>query len=387
LLASRLTPFLFVSFLQSFDKSCKAINTKFNAAALLIDESVESDDTGAQPPKFARVNCGHSGGEELCDELEIDTYPTMWLFIDGDRSSPIEYDSEEYDEESLVNFALAHSLPPIQHLKSLNETQKFIRDSHAGKQFIGLVLQSPTDNVTEPVMETVARKLRTRSIVIGSSKVDEVRQHYNVNADAETKLIALVAHPDNSSIVEHVEFKGSLMNASQVTSFLQLHSYPLYGELDDGNLDKYFESGLPTMMIFVNVSDVNKTQELKELVEPLAKELRGQVLIGYMDGCVDSVEIGMCVFLQCFQYSFSDSVEFSDDVSKMGVVGLPGVALRTLEREVLVIRDSDFRRTLFQYFDFSDGVQVPAEQRNYRRVAAKVVFRLASAKAAAAHAE
>uniref|UniRef100_A0A6Q2ZH17 protein disulfide-isomerase n=1 Tax=Esox lucius TaxID=8010 RepID=A0A6Q2ZH17_ESOLU len=266
--------FLLVEFYAPWCGHCQQLEPVYAEAAGLLKTERTVGEGGSVGVSLAKVDATEE--KELAEEFDVGSFPTIKLFMNGDRKNPIDF-----------------------------------TESEAVKVF---------HNVAMEMVDTV----------FGVTTSPEVFQKYEV----KNNRVVLFKKFDEGRADLPVSEEGKL-DQDDLTVFIKNNSLELLIEFNEENADKIFGSKVHThMLLFIN-STMEEQNILLTEFSAVAKDFKGQVLFITIDvmGQVDHV-------LKYFGLSVSDvpavRIINTDTVKKFNLIGqITAATLQTFCQGVL----------------------------------------------------
>ncbi|KAM8878553.1 protein disulfide-isomerase A2 [Spinachia spinachia] len=208
---------------------------------------------------------------ELSTEFDIQGYPVLKLFIDGDRQKPIEFTGKR-TSEGITRWLKRRVGPGAALLDSADSATRFI-ESH------NLTVVGFFDNLESEAVKAfkeLAFDLADTEFALSASP--EVFQKYEVKANS----VVLFKKFDEGRADFLLPEEGQL-NPKNLTAFINQNSLELIIEFSQESAPLIFSSGINLhCLLFIN-SSVESQNALVHQSRPIAKEFRGKMLFVRID--------------------------------------------------------------------------------------------------------
>jgi len=306
-------PFLLVEFYAPWCGHCKRLEPIYSEAAGMLKKEEE--------PLMRLAKVEATEERELAQEFNIQGFPTLKLFVKGDRTQPVPYTGKR-SAAGIVEWMKRRSGPGAAVLDTEDAAAGFI-DAH-NIAVVGF-FQSLESEAAKAFAEVV---MDMANVEFGATSTPEVLQKYSVEADT----VALFKKFDDGR-ADFVLPEGKLDKAN-VTSFIKENSLELIIKFSEETSEGIFTSkaGLHNLL-FIN-SSVEGQSALLEKIKPLAKEFKGKILFILIDVTPDVANV-----LEYFGVANEEVPTariFSKDTAKKYMLGtLTPESLEQLCREVL----------------------------------------------------
>lgn len=238
-----------VEFYAPWCGHCKALAPEWEAAATQLKGKVA----------VAKVDCTKE--QALCQKYEIQGYPTLKLFRNGE-ASPLEVARKA---EPIVAYLKAELEPAITVLKTQGEIDAFLAEHPVAA--IGYFDNDHDDRYT--IFDKLASSLRHSSsfgAVVGSE------------LSPDTKRPGIVFHKnfDDATTTYTGEY-----TSDDIKSWLARQKVPALGEISAETYPVYMGAGRPIGYLFVNPSEDNT--DLFAFVKNAAKKLKDRISVAWID--------------------------------------------------------------------------------------------------------
>ncbi|XP_033986351.1 protein disulfide-isomerase A2 [Trematomus bernacchii] len=257
--------YLLVEFYAPWCGHCKKLEPVYAEAAGKLKEEEEE----AAGIRLAKVDVIEE--KELGDEFEIGSFPTLKLFINGDRKQPLDFSGKK-TAEGMVQWLKRRAGPGVPVLDSADSAAQFI-DSH------NITVVGFFDNLESEeakVFKELAFDFTDSEFAV--SAIPEVFQKYEVKANS----VVLFKKFDDGRADFSLSEEGKL-DKTNLTAFIKENSMELIVPFSQENADKIFGSSIKIHnLLFINSSVKSQTALLDES-RTIAKEFKGKMLFVVLD--------------------------------------------------------------------------------------------------------
>ncbi|KAM4697706.1 protein disulfide-isomerase A2 [Rhinophrynus dorsalis] len=248
--------FLLVEFYAPWCGHCQELAPKYAKAA-------ETLKTQSADIRLAKVDATEQ--KDLSNEFNVNGYPTLKFFKDGNRTGHIDYGGRR-DEDGLVKWMLRRVGPPAEVLDSVSSAEKFA-GSHEFS-VIGFFLDPEDADIK--IFYEVAENAEDFSFAVTHD--EKVFQKFGVTKDT-------VIFTKKSE--EKYEYQGDEelgFDKDELSRFLMLNSMDLLTEYSSETSERIFAAKIPNhLLLFVNKSDDSQLPLIGNF-RNAASEFRGKVL-------------------------------------------------------------------------------------------------------------
>ncbi|XP_033940961.1 LOW QUALITY PROTEIN: protein disulfide-isomerase A2 [Pseudochaenichthys georgianus] len=262
--------YLLVEFYAPWCGHCKKLEPVYAEAAGMLKEEVEEEEGGGGCRiRLAKVDVREE--KELGDEFDIKSFPTLKLFINGDRKQPLDF-SGKRTAEGMVQWLKRRAGPGVPVLDSADSAAQFI-DSH----YINVVgFFDNLESEEAKVFKELALDFTDSEFAV--SAIPEVFQKYEVKANS----VVLFKKFDDRRADFSLSEEGKL-DKKNLTAFIMENSLELIIPFSEENADKIFSSSIKMHnLLFINSSVKSQTALLDEF-RTIAKEFKGKMLFVVLD--------------------------------------------------------------------------------------------------------
>ncbi|XP_054879050.1 protein disulfide-isomerase A2 [Poeciliopsis prolifica] len=254
--------FLLVEFYAPWCGHCKEFEPIYAEAA----EKLKEEETGMRLAKVDAIE-----EKELADEFEVGNFPTLKMFINGDRTQPLDYTGKR-SVVGIIQWMKRRAGPGTSNLDSVDSAAKFI-----GTHNISVVgFFNSLENESAQVFKEVAFDLT--DVEFGVTVTPEVFQKYEVKSDS---VVLFKKFDDGRE--DYVWSEEEKLDKQNLTSFIKENSLELIIPFNPEVADKIFASRIRLhTLIFIN-STVQGQLELVEEAKAVAKGFKGKMLFVLID--------------------------------------------------------------------------------------------------------
>ncbi|KAM6971873.1 protein disulfide-isomerase A2 [Aplochiton taeniatus] len=219
--------------------------------------------------RLAKVDASEE--RELADEFDVDSFPTLKLFVNGDRKNPVNFTGKR-TVKGIIQWLKRRSGPAAVVLESPASATELL-DAH-NVTVVGFF--DSLDSEEAKVFTELAMDMADSTFAVTTSP--EVFKKYEV----KTNTIVLFKKFDDGRADYAVPEDGKLDKES-LTSFIQSNSMELVIPFNEQNADKIFGSKVKThSILFMNSTVESHTAQLDDY-RTVAKEFKGKVLFILID--------------------------------------------------------------------------------------------------------
>ncbi|XP_047431589.1 protein disulfide-isomerase A2 [Mugil cephalus] len=209
--------------------------------------------------------------KELAEEFEVGGYPTLKLFIKGDRKNPIEYTGKR-SVDGIIQWMQRRAGPGAPVLDSVDSAAQFI-DAH-NITVVGF-FKSVESEAAKVLKEAYFDMTDTELAV---TETPEVFQKYEVKADT----VVLFKKFDDGR-AEFVLSEDGKLDKTNLTNFIKKNSLELIIPFSQESADKIFTSDVRLhSLLFIN-STVKSQTSLVDEARVVAKDFKGKMLFIVID--------------------------------------------------------------------------------------------------------
>ncbi|XP_023273166.1 protein disulfide-isomerase-like [Seriola lalandi dorsalis] len=254
--------YVLVEFYAPWCGHCKQLEPQYAEAAgkLKAEESAM---------RLAKVDATEE--RELAEEFEIGGFPSLKLFINGDREQPIDYTGKR-SAEGIIQWLKRRTGPGAAVLDSAQSAAQFI-DAHS-ITVVGFF--DSLESEAAKVFKEVA--FDTTDTEFATTTTPEVFQKYEVKANS----VVLFKKFDDGRADFTLSEEGKL-DKSNLTTFIHENSLELIIPFKQETAEKIFSSSIHLhSLLFIN-STVESQTALVEKSRPVAKGFKGKMLFIVID--------------------------------------------------------------------------------------------------------
>lgn len=253
--------YLLVEFYAPWCGHCKSL-------APIYEEAAGRLKTEEKNMRLAKVDAIEE--KELAEEFEVQGYPSVILFVDGDRKQPKDFKGER-SVEGIIHWMKRQTSPGAPTLDSPASAAEFI-DAHniSVVGFFKDVESEAAKVVDELYFETTAAFAKTSN--------PEVFSKYEVKSD--TVVLFKKFDEGRADLPLTEDFK---LERENLTSFIQENSLELITKFSPEKSQAIFTSSVKThALIFIN-SSVEAQSALLDEARAVAKDFKGKILFILLD--------------------------------------------------------------------------------------------------------
>jgi len=238
-----------VEFYAPWCGHCKALAPEWEKAAASLKGKVP----------IAKVDCTEE--ESLCQDFEVQGYPTLKLFRNGE-SSPLEVARKA---EPIIAFLSAELEPAITLFKNQEEVDSFL----AAHPIVVLGYFDNEHDDRYSTFDQLASKLR-HSTSFGAITSGELAP--------EIKRPSIIFHRNFDEPT--VSYAGEF-TSSELSAWVARQKVPALGEIGQDTYQNYMGSGLPVGYLFINPAEDNTN--ILDGVKEIAKKVKEHVVLAWID--------------------------------------------------------------------------------------------------------
>ncbi|XP_037546224.1 protein disulfide-isomerase A2 [Nematolebias whitei] len=254
--------YLLVEFYAPWCGHCQKLEPVYAEAA----EKLKKDE---QAMRLAKVDASEE--KELSEEFEVSSFPTLKLFIDGDREKPVDFTGKR-SADGIIQWLKRRSGPGAAHLDSVASAEQFI--SAHNISVIGFF--DSLESEEAKLLKEVAFDLTDMEFAMTAAP--EVFQKYEVKSSS----VVLFKKFDDGR-ADFVWSEEKKLDQHNLTAFIKENSLELVISFSQETADKIFTSRiLLHSLLFIN-STVNSHIDLVESFRTVAKEFKGKMLFITID--------------------------------------------------------------------------------------------------------
>ncbi|XP_042341616.1 LOW QUALITY PROTEIN: protein disulfide-isomerase-like [Plectropomus leopardus] len=254
--------YLLVEFYAPWCGHCKQLEPLYAEAAGKLKEE------GAAM-RLAKVDATEE--KELAEEFDIGSFPTLKLFVNGDRKQPVTYTGKR-TAEGIIGWMKRRAGPGAPVLDSVDSAAQFI-DSH-NITVVGFF--DDLESEAAKVFKELALDITDTEFAVSASP--EVFQKYEV----KTSSVVLFKKFDDGRADFSLSEDGKLDKTS-LTTFIKENSLELIIPFSQESAEKIFTSSIHMhSLLFIN-SSVESQKALVDQSRTIAKEFKGKMLFVVID--------------------------------------------------------------------------------------------------------
>ncbi|KAK2918762.1 protein disulfide-isomerase A2 [Channa argus] len=254
--------YLLVEFYAPWCGHCKQLEPVYEEAA----EKLKNEEPDMRLAKVDAIE-----ETELTEEFEIVSFPTLKLFINGDRKQPIDY-SGKRSVEGIIQWMKRRAGPGAAVLESAKAAAHFI-DAH-NITVVGFFDDLEGDSAK--VLKELAFEMT--DVEFAMTAAPEVFQKYEVKGSS----VVLFKKFDDGR-ADFVLSEDGTLDKNNLTHFIKDNSLALIIEFKQETSDKIFTSSIRLhSLLFINSTVESQTALVKEITT-VAKEFKGKMLFITID--------------------------------------------------------------------------------------------------------
>ncbi|TKS68467.1 Protein disulfide-isomerase A2 [Collichthys lucidus] len=254
--------FLLVEFYAPWCGHCKKLEPVYAEAAGKLK---------TEEPRMRLAKVEATEEKELAEEFDVGSFPTLKLFVNGDRKQPVDYTGKR-TVEGIIAWMKRRSGPGALVLDSQDSAAQFI-DSHK----IAVVgFFDDLEGEAAKVFKEVVLDETDTEFALSSSP--EVFQKYEVKANS-----AVLFKKFDDGRADFALSEDGKLDKANFTSFIKQNSLELIIPFKQETADKIFTSSiLLHSLLFINSSVESQTALVKDS-RPVAKQFKGKMLFIVID--------------------------------------------------------------------------------------------------------
>ncbi|XP_075948156.1 protein disulfide-isomerase A2 [Anarhichas minor] len=254
--------YLLVEFYAPWCGHCKELEPIYAAVAGMLKEE-------GSAMRLAKVEATEEA--ELTLEFEIQGFPVLELFINGDRKKPIKYTGKR-SKEGIIQWMKRHAGPGAPVLDSADSAAQFI-ESH-NVTVVGFF--DNLESEAAKVFKELALNFDDTEFALSASP--EVFLKYEVKANS----VVLFKKFDEGRADFPLSEEG-VLNPENLTTFIKQNSLELVISFRPETVEMIFNSGIHLhSLLFIN-SAVESQTALVDESRTIAKEFKGKMLFVVID--------------------------------------------------------------------------------------------------------
>ncbi|CAI5680885.1 unnamed protein product [Oreochromis niloticus] len=254
--------YLLVEFYAPWCGHCKQLEPIYAEAAEKLKE---------EEPELRLAKVDATEEKELAEEFDVGSFPTLKLFINGDRKEPVEYTGKR-TTIGIIQWMKRRTGPGAEALESADSAAQFI-DAH-NITIVGFF--ESLDSEAAQVFKEVAMDMPDQEF--GVTATPEVFQKYEVKGSS----VVLFKKFDDGRADFVLSEEGKL-EKNNLTTFIKQNSLQLIIRFSQEVADKVFNSGINVHCLLFMNSTVESQMRLLERFKAVAKEFKGKLLFILID--------------------------------------------------------------------------------------------------------
>uniref|UniRef100_A0A3Q2SQP4 Protein disulfide-isomerase n=1 Tax=Fundulus heteroclitus TaxID=8078 RepID=A0A3Q2SQP4_FUNHE len=249
--------YLLVEFYAPWCGHCKQFEPVYAEAA----EKLKDEEAGMRLAKVDAIE-----ERELADEFDIGSFPTLKMFVGGDRQKPVDYTGKR-SVVGIIQWMKRRAGTATSNLDSVDSAAKFIAAHNISVVGFFKSLESESAKVFEEAAYDLT------DVEFGVTSTPEVFQKYEVKSDS---VVLFKKFDDGRE--DYIWSEEEKLEMSNLTSFIKESSLELIIPFSSEVADKIFTSRIRLhSLLFIN-STVASQAKLLEEAKPIAKEFKGKML-------------------------------------------------------------------------------------------------------------
>ncbi|KAM8842157.1 protein disulfide-isomerase A2 [Synchiropus picturatus] len=255
--------YVLVEFYAPWCGHCKRLEPAYAEAA----EKLRKDEPTI---RLAKVDATEE--KDLAEEFEIQSFPTLKLFFNGNRKQPVDFAGKR-SVDGIIRWLKRRAGPSAAVLDSPDSAATFI-DAH-NIAVVGFFKDLDSDDAK--LFTEVSLDMTDVEFAVTSSA--EVFKKYDV--DGENTVVLFKKFDEGRA--DFVPSEDVKMDKDTVVTFIKDNSLELVIPFTQENSDKIFTSNIKIhSLIFIN-STVESHKALVEELKTVAKEFKGKILLITID--------------------------------------------------------------------------------------------------------
>ncbi|KAI7905550.1 thioredoxin-like protein [Cokeromyces recurvatus] len=195
----------------------------------------------------------------LCEEFNIDGYPTLQMFGHGE---PIDY-NDDRSLVSLMKFANEHAGPSVKEVNA-DELSQYL----SIKEVVFVYMYKEKDNKLPELLETVSNKFRS-TIPFLCTQDDRVLEKYNISSS--NLPVALIAKDNKIHMYQNARnlSQNTDKNRNAFINWIENEQYPLVTKLGPNNQQSILQKNHapPVVLNIVNAKDAISQSKFRNIAK------------------------------------------------------------------------------------------------------------------------
>nr|XP_004568417.1 protein disulfide-isomerase [Maylandia zebra] len=254
--------YLLVEFYAPWCGHCKQLEPIYAEAAEKLKE---------EEPELRLAKVDATEEKELAEEFDVGSFPTLKLFINGDRKEPVEYTGKR-TTTGIIQWMKRRTGAGAEALESADSAAQFI-DAH-NITVVGFF--ESLDSEAAQVFKEVA--MDTPDTEFGVTATPEVFQKYEVKGSS---VVLFKTFDDGRA--DFVLSEEGKLDKNNMTTFIKQNSLQLIIRFSQEVADKVFNSGINVHCLLFMNSTAESQMRLLEKFKAVAKEFKGKLLFILID--------------------------------------------------------------------------------------------------------
>ncbi|KAA8594602.1 protein disulfide-isomerase A2 [Etheostoma spectabile] len=256
--------YLLVEFYAPWCGHCKQLEPLYAEVAGKLKE-----EEAAAAMRLAKVDATEE--TELAEEFEIGGFPTLKLFVNGDRKQPVDYTGKR-TAIGIIQWMKRRAGPGAPVLDSADSAAQFV-DSH-NVTVVGFF--DNLESEAAKAFKELALEITDTELAVSASP--EVFQEYEVKANT----VVLFKKFDDGRADFSLSEEGKL-DKKNLTNFINENSLELLIPFSKESADKIFTSSILLHTLLIINSSVESQKAIVEDCRTIAKEFKGKMLFVVID--------------------------------------------------------------------------------------------------------
>ncbi|XP_031158210.1 protein disulfide-isomerase A2 [Sander lucioperca] len=257
--------YLLVEFYAPWCGHCQQLEPLYAEAA----GKLKKEEEAAAAMRLAKVDA--TVEMELAEEFDIGGFPTLKLFVNGDRKQPVDYTGKR-TANGIIQWMKRRAGPGAPVLDSADSAAQFI-DSH------NITVVGFFDNLESEaakVFKELALEITETEFAVSASP--EVFLKYEVKANS----VVLFKKFDDGRADFSLSEEGKL-DKTNLTTFIKDNSLELIIPFSKESADKIFTSSIHLHSLLIINSSVESHKAILDDCRTIAKEFKGKMLFVVID--------------------------------------------------------------------------------------------------------
>ncbi|XP_039674529.1 protein disulfide-isomerase A2 [Perca fluviatilis] len=224
-----------------------------------------------QPSDDALAKVDATVETELAEEFDIGGFPTLKLFVNGDRKQPVDYTGKR-TTNGIIQWMKRRAGPGAPVLDSADSAAQFIDSQNI--TVVGFF--DNLESEAAKVFKELALQITETEFAVSASP--EVFQKYEVKANS----VVLFKKFDDGRADFSLSEDGKL-DKTNLTTFIKVNSLELIIPFSKESADKIFTSSILLHSLLIINSSVESQKAILDDCRTIAKEFKGKMLFVVID--------------------------------------------------------------------------------------------------------